>query len=722
MKFRFTRVLQFNFEDEEGYGVDTITGKDIVKIAVEAGANTIAFFARDAWGRAFYNSKIARKISKLGERDLLKEIVEEASKHGIYVIPMIGHTTNPELFSKHPDWAQRHLNGEIITMDTDPSSLPRENFTWPLMCLNSPFLDHVLKEVEEVLRYGVSGIFLDSFRYMPDVDRACFCEWCRKKFSEENGFELPGEEDLRSEAYRKSFMWRLNVNIRSLKVISEKLRKINSGAILVYNNHPLAWRGRANSISELSRDFVDVFFAECSETDFQPPGFIAEMVKLTRAITGKPVWATRNSFHMALTPRQTTDIAIRQGLREAFAGGGWPIYLMFASTFMNKQDLMHVKRVYEEIGRLEEYMFDAEPLPYVGIVFSNRSRDWSGEKMSPHITDSFRGFYYALLLEGFPVNYISDTCLDEGKFREYKSIILANTWSISTSGIKYIKKYYSKNGGMIATYKAGILDEHGKELEETRLEEVLGLKYRSLIRSNWSYIRVVKNHPVTDSIEGKFILWGDFDREFVTRRTPPEIGWHVYAINDHADVLGYVTLTNRDFGNEYENGRSPPPPVINTSIPGITVGDKWVYFSGQPGRIFWRTGSPQIRKLIINSIRYVAGPPPVKVKSYGFTELEAYRRNGQILIHLLNHTYPDRIIVRGNTAINTMWTSTSESVHPPTKITPLTDTKIYVRDFEISKVYEPLSNRTYEYRQRRNIVEIDIPRLDEYMFLVLDLR
>ncbi|RLE60594.1 MAG: hypothetical protein DRJ32_02685, partial [Thermoprotei archaeon] len=389
MKFKYTRVLQFNFEDEQGYAVDRIRGSDIVKFALKIGANTITFFARDAWGRAFYNSNIARKIAKLGDRDFLREVVEEASKHGIAVIPMIGHTTNPELYSKHPDWAQRDKNGRVITMDTDPSFVSREKATWPLMCLNSPFLNHVLMEADEVLKYGVDGIFLDSFRYMPDVDRACFCEWCRNKFRNESGKDLPAKEELESELYRRSFLWRINVNVKSLKIVSQR---IGDNHVLIYNNHPLAWRGRANTIAELSRNFVDVFFAECSEVDYQPPGFIAEMVKLTRALTGKPVWATRNSFHMALTSSNTTDVAIRQGLREAFAGGGWPVYLVFASTFMNNVNPDPVRQVFEEVERLEEYMLDAEPLPYVGVVFSNRSRDWSGVKMSPHIADSFRGF------------------------------------------------------------------------------------------------------------------------------------------------------------------------------------------------------------------------------------------------------------------------------------------------------------------------------------------
>ncbi|RLE58834.1 MAG: hypothetical protein DRJ35_07095, partial [Thermoprotei archaeon] len=601
--FRFTRVLQFNFEDEEGFSVDKITGRDIVEFAEKIGANTITFFARDAWGRAFYNSRFLPKIAKLGERDLLKEIMDGAKRKGIRVVVMVGHTTNPVLYGKHPDWAQVDREGRVISMDTEPQFVRREKMTWPLMCLNSPFLEVVKREIEEVVKYGVDAVFLDSFRYMPDADRACFCERCRRKFREEMGYELPREEDIENDAYRRSFEWRINVNVNSIGEIKKALKSLRKNALLIYNNHPLAWRGRANTIAEKSTEYVDVYFAECSEVDYQPPGFIAEMVKLTRALTGKPVWASRNSFHTALTSQTTTPLAIRMGIREAFAGGGWPLFLVFASTFANGVDHRPVREAFNEVAKLEEYMQDAEPLPYVGIVWSNRSRDWAGKALSPHIADSFRGFYYALLKEGLPVNYVSDTMLDEGRFMNYKSIVLANTQSLSSKAIGNLSKFVERKGGIIATYKTGIKDKGGRTLEETRLSKVLGIRMNGVIKSSWSYMKTLDiDHPVLLGLRNKTILVGDFDKEFIDKRTPPELGWNMAVEPEEGSVLAKLSLPGREFGNEYENGRSPPPPVIDTDMPAIVSGERWVYFSGQVGRSYWRTGMPSLHNIILNSI------------------------------------------------------------------------------------------------------------------------
>ncbi|MEZ0345258.1 MAG: alpha-amylase family protein [Infirmifilum sp.] len=718
MRRRFTRVLQFNFEDAEGFGVDKISGAAIVDLAARLNVNTLVVFARDAWGRAFYDSNIAPKIPKLGGRDLVKEVVEEAKKRNIDVVAMIGHTTNPYLYNRHPEWAQRDREGNLITMDTDPLLKKREKPSWPLMCLNSPFSKHVLDEVDEVLEYDVSGVFLDSFRYMPDADRACFCKYCRELFKSEMGYELPDLENLDSQAYRDAFAWRVGVNVRRIAEVKARMNSRRPGLILAYNNHPMAWRGRANTISELSKDHVDIFFAECSEADYEPPGFIAEMVKLTKALTGKEVWASRNSFHTTLTTQPTSPLAIRMGLREAFAGGGRPLLLVFASTFLNGLPIEPVREVFDEIEKIEDYMVGARPLAYVGVVWSNRSRDWSG-LLGQHLADGFRGFYYALLKEGMPVNYISDTMLDEGRFTGYKAVVLENVKSLSKKASLNLVRYVESGGGLIASYTTGMMDEKGERLDESRLSEVLGLRFNGVLKSAWSYIEVTEpEHPLFRGIPTRNILLGDFDKDFLDSRVPPELGWNA-LVEAEAPAIARIAVPHREFGNEYENGRSPPPPTVGTIHPAVIAGERWVYFSGQPGRVYWRNASPNLHALILNAILYVAGPPPIQAMSPGLVELEPYYTGDNLLaVHLLNHNYADRFITRSNTCRNSAWTSTADAVHPPTRIVPV-NVWLTLRGIKPRRVYSPLTEKDYSVESDGEVSRISVP-LQEYEFIVIE--
>ena len=47
---------------------------------------------------------------------------------------------------------------------------------WPWLCMNSPYLDQVLLENEElVAKYDVDGAWFDILKQNPE---GCFCRWC----------------------------------------------------------------------------------------------------------------------------------------------------------------------------------------------------------------------------------------------------------------------------------------------------------------------------------------------------------------------------------------------------------------------------------------------------------------------------------------------------------------------------------------------------------------
>lgn len=721
-----SRILQFNFEDRDLVYLDRIHGGDIAKLARELHCDTIVVFARDAWGRAYYNSKVARKASRLGGRDFLRELVNEAKKLGLRVVVMIGHTTNPELYSRHPEWAQRDINGQVIHMDTNPLLEKNPPLRWPLMCLNSPFLDIVVEEAREVLEYGVDGVFLDSFRYMPDLERACYCQYCREKHIRELGRDMPRIEDFESRAYRETFKWRYMVNVRAIREINEVIKKINPRAILVYNSHPAGWKGRANTIVELTRDSLDVVFAEASEVDYQPPGFLAEIVKLTKALSGgKRVWTTRNVFHMALTTTSTTPIAIKQGIREIFAAGGDPMILVFSSTYMQSTRYKQVvKEVFEEVERLEEFMNGVERIRYVGVVYSNRSRDWAGRSDPRHITDDVRGFYYALTYNGLPVDFIVDSQLDSGDFMEFKGLLLGSTASISSLGVKYIEDFVERSSGLLATYISSLMNEHGDFLEEFQLADILRVSYRGLLKYQWSYISIDdREHPVTNSLLDRLVLWGDYDRVFRDRRNPPEISWHVHVdVRDRARILAHVVEPQSLFGYEYENGRSPPITGCDTKAPAIVVGEdyKTIYFTGQLGRLYWRLGLPEYEELILNSILWMAGKPPIRLNTPGLILMEPYKRSGQLIVHLVNLTFNKRVIVRGNTDDPLIWHSTAESIWPPGNIIPVEAT-LTLRGYEVKQAWSPITNRKYELEKTGGEIKINM-KIGEYELIVLELN
>ncbi|RLG73003.1 MAG: hypothetical protein DRO08_02595, partial [Thermoprotei archaeon] len=158
------RVLQFNIEDRYGVYVSSISGRELIDYAEKIGANVLVIFARDPWGRTYYrNTSVGPEHPKM-IGDLVREVIKAGKEKGIKVVLMVGHTANQYIYRIHSDWAQVNHNGEVILLEHVPYERASYEPEWPQLCINSPFIEHIKKEVDEAIDLGPDGIFLDSFR------------------------------------------------------------------------------------------------------------------------------------------------------------------------------------------------------------------------------------------------------------------------------------------------------------------------------------------------------------------------------------------------------------------------------------------------------------------------------------------------------------------------------------------------------------------------------
>ncbi len=727
------RVLQFNIEDRYGVHVSSITGRELVKLAKEINANVLVIFARDPWGRTYYsNSSVGPRHSKISG-DLIKEAVEEGRKQGVKVVVMVGHTANKYLYSIHSDWAQVNKKGEIILLEHVPYGAKSYEPEWPQMCINSPFINYIVKEIEEVMERNVDGVFLDSFRYQPDIERACYCKWCRTRFKQEHGYDMPLEPKWGDSRWYELWEWRYRVVVEKLKQLYDLTKKINSKTLFMYNSHPGGWAGRTNKIVELARDYMDVVFAECSEADHQPPGFITEMVKITKAMSGgKPVWASRNYFHLYRTVSSTTPLAIKQGLRESIIAGGSPWLLIFSISYKQDPSIIEAaKEVFKEHEALEEYLTNTEPLRHVAIAVSNTTRDHYGRDHPEYYVDEIRGFYYALVHSHIPVDFIAERDLsNKDILRKYKVVILANTVCMSDEQLNAVGDYVREGGNLVATYMASTRDNRCIRRYEFGLSKVFGVELRGVFKQPWSYIIVARrDHRVFSGINKKYILWGDMSYEFLKKRVSPMLGWHALTKSiAFSEELAFIGLAGGIWGYEYTLGRSPPPYIASVGSPAIVVNKygngKSIYFSGQLGRHYWRTGLPEYLDLIRNTVYYLSGKPRVEVKAPETVASEIYLQGERFIVHLLNHTYNQKILSIGIGRIKQPLPpySASEAVHPPREVIPINDIEIKVHgvSYEKYRVYLPLRNKELESRIVDNQLITVLDRLNEYEVIVIE--
>ena len=137
-----------------------------------ANVNSINIFAKCHHGWAYYDTKVAHKHPSL-KRDLLGEMIGVLRPAGIAANYYYSLVWDVRTAREHPEWRARSRDGKTI-----------QSNLWPWMCMNTPYLDHVVRENAEILdRFQVDGGWWDILR---QPDGGCWCQWCvadRKRLS-----------------------------------------------------------------------------------------------------------------------------------------------------------------------------------------------------------------------------------------------------------------------------------------------------------------------------------------------------------------------------------------------------------------------------------------------------------------------------------------------------------------------------------------------------------
>ncbi len=716
------RVIQFNFEDRLGLYVPRYRGRDVAELAAKVHANTVVVFARDAFGYTYYRGGRAGPPRPGMRGDFLSELVEEAHRRGIRVVAMVAHTANKLLHMKHSDWGQVNVRGEPILLEHAPAEGAWEG-EWPQLCLNSPFIDHAVLEVREAAEAGVDGILLDSFRYQPDPERACYCKWCRERFRREYGQEMPTKPDWSNSLWRTLWDWRYRVTVEAVARLVEEAR--SRGLPVFYNSHPAGWAGRANRVVELARDIIDGVFAECSEVDYEPPGFIAEMVKLSRAMAGgrAKVFASRNAFHYLMPPTPAPPAVVRQGLREAIVAGGDPWVLFFPSTLESAgpELLKAVETVFREHEILEEFIVGAEPVRYAAVVVSNVVRDHYGRLEPGRYVAETRGFYYAFTHSHVPVDYLLDRDIPE-KHSLYKLVVLANTACIGNGVVDALNR---RGRGIIATFETGMYDSGCLPAGGLMLSELLGVEPTGeTIELEWAYADFRGG-----SLPFNLVPLGAVPRNLGKRLKLASI-LPVKPI-DGAKPVGRMRLAAYRYGHEYTLGRSQPPAGPTLDTPALILGEGTIYIPWQLGANYWVTGLPVHRRLAVWAAEHIADPPPVKADAPETLHVEAWRQSGRLIIHLLNHTYtvvaptpPEH----GGARQPLPAYSLTPAATPRTRVVPVHGVTVHVNLDEAGlegsslRAYNPLTGKDYGVAVAGSTAVISVPVVEEYMPLVLEAK
>ncbi len=633
----FARGLQVNLEDPYGYYADHVTAERLAELVEKLHANLLIVFARDAWGRALYESRLyprhpRARIDWVRLRNLLSE-------KGVALVIMACHSSSKVLAEKHPDWVQRGPNGEPRTLDHHPHAL-RVEPEWPLICPNSPGGDLFPREAREALEATrADALLLDSLRYMPDPGRACYCRWCRDAFRRETGYELPVERCGECEAeYRAAWEWRYRVTRRLVEKIAEAVRSVD--AALLYNNHPGGWSGRGLRFTEELYDLLDGVFVEASEEDFRGPFWRSFIVKASIAVAWpKPVLSTRNAFPLLRPVASAPPLLIEHGVLATVAAGASPVVTVFSSSLaLDTRFEESVARVYEYLESIEDILASRTPQADVAILYSSVSHDWHVHEKPEAYIGELLGIAKALSMLHYAWGIVSARRLEALGEMGASTLVVADAGVADEALEESVEGLVERGLRVVATGFPGVRRPDGSETWRLLLQDRLGVSFEGVVELGVYHVEAL-------GVEGlpRYTPMGASDELFEDRRWDPYLGMvaRISVVDEGVKTLGYIVAPRASMGYEYTLGRSTPPPGERL-WPGIVASrdSRIVYHAYRLGLHIHTLGLPEYIELLRASLEEVGAPRRFWLEDApDLLELHAYRVGEGYAIHLVNNCW-----------------------------------------------------------------------------------
>jgi len=564
---------------------------------------------------AFYPTRVPYHHTSqyLGNRDLFGDFAKAAKKRGIRVVARLdcNYAWN-ETRAAHPEWFEENADGSPRRHDQSPELYKT--------CMYSAYFTEqmpaIIREVNQL--YDVDGFFTNGW---PGAEGppACYCAECR------------GFGDAKSPEYRERHLARV-LEVWKLWDATAKQKKWDS--VYVGNLGGGIWASTdLRQIAAVAGWFNADHQGRSGSTpiwDCAQQGRVAQCVMKGRTITNvtgayansHPLWR-----HTSKAPEEAT-----MWLAQTTASGMVPWYHWLGGAPKDLRWRETGRLFFEWIAKNERHFVNRQSVANIGVVFSQRGNAFYQPPGGGEASEFLQGLYYALLGTRYPFDFVHEDDLGAETLKKYAALLLPNVALLSDAQCRQLEDYVAGGGSLLVTFTTSLCDERGKRRSELGLAKLLGVTTAGHIdgpKGNSSYARIVRNHEVLSGFEHTAILPG---AEF---RVPVQ--------SADSEMVLTVMVPYPAFPPEMVYPRAEP--TAETAIVLRQRGaSRLVYIPGDIDRSFWRSGNPDLSRLLQNCVRWlVRERPPVSVEGEGVVEVFAWETEPGFALHLLNYTNPNML-------------------------------------------------------------------------------
>jgi hypothetical protein len=391
--------------------------------------DSITIFSKCHHGWAYHPTEENETHPGL-EFDLLGAMIEAAHEIDVKVPIYLSAGLDEKLARRHPEWLIRDHNDNTNWVD---------GFMKPgyhQFCFNSPYLDMLVRQVEEVVRkYDGDGIFLDIVGV-----RKCYCHNCVSTLRAEG-------KDPRDTAAVLALGEKTYANYT--RRIREAIDAISLG-LAVFHNGGHIRRGRRDlSLMNSHLELESLPTGGWGYDHFPLSARYAQGLGLNYlGMTGKfhTTWGEFGGYKHPNALRYETALSIANGARCSIGDQLHPEGLMDPATY----ELIGL--AYSEIEKKQAWCTDVKNIADVALLSVEAIASTKEEKKEERTGSSDAGAI-RMLLEGKVLFDVVDL---ESDYTPYRVLILPDEISVGPHLQAKLDAYLAQGGKVLATGRSGL--------------------------------------------------------------------------------------------------------------------------------------------------------------------------------------------------------------------------------------------------------------------------
>lgn len=658
MKYRQVHLDFHTSEDIPGIG-EKFSREQFQKALKAGNVNAITLFSKCHHGWSYHPATKCEMHPNL-KFDLLGEQLAAAKEIGVSTQIYISAGLDEKMARRHPEW---------IIRNKDESTTWARSFAEPgyhRMCFNSPYLEYLVEQVEEVMQlYESDGLFLDIAAVVP-----CYCQNCIASIKAEG---LDPYDDK-------------NASLFAQKVYKNYTRRIRNAVDKYKKNSPVFHNG--GHIVRGRRDLcMDNSHFELESLPTGDYGY--EHFPLSAAyvrnlgfdylgMTGKfhTAWGEVGGFKHPNALRYEVALNCAYGAASSIGDQLHPSGEMDMATY----EL--IGAAYDELERKEAYIKDAKAIADIAVFSAESAVSYYGNTQFSGDMDIMSSQtdegVLRIMHEG---KFLFDVVDAQSELNSYKLLILPDSIVLDNFLEKKISEYIKSGGKVLASGTSGLCG-NGELISE------FGTHFIGEAPMRPDYVKPL--FPLKNLRNSSFVMYSK-------GYTVKENGGEVIALREEP----YFNRTALQFSSHKH-----APVKHETAQSAIIRTDSTVYIPWEIFEDYRTNGSLIVKEILLHTIDLLLGENKTittNLPSGGIVSLT--EQKNKTICHVLYVTP----VKRGN------------GIEVIEDIVPLHDVFVSIKhSANVKRVYLVMADKEIPFSFADGKVSITIPVVENHEIIVIE--